>query len=1072
MDSPRAFCRWLALILVGAASCSPDAEVAGGIAPATNGSLVISVEGLPNGVAPAIVVSSAQGYQHNLAGSDSLGNLPGGSYAIVAPEVISEGDRYAATAAAQSVTVVAGASVSAQVVYVLVTARLQISVSGVPNGASAALSLRGPGGFSHVLAGSELLTGLLPGSYQLEVPGFELNGDQYEALPEVRDIVLPAPSVDPVSAVVDYELATGRLVVAVQGLPSGTAATLHITGPGFDQVLTHGDTLAGLSPGSYSVAAGNVSTGGFTYVPAAASVMVAVAAVPDPATVQVNYGLATGALQIEATGIPVGASPTISVTGPGGFHQNTTGSALLTDLSPGSYSVDAGNVNSAGDIYLPTPSLQTVSVTASLVPAVAGVQYQLATATLVVEISGLPAGVAANVTVVGPGGSVAALATSQTLSGLSPGTYAVSAAAVSGGGFGYAAQPPTQNVTLGGGESGSAKVSYAVATGNLSISVAGLPGGVDAGIMVGGPAGYSHPVAGSEQLSGLAPGAYSVTAAVLASGGITYSPVPASQGVGVSAGNTAAATVSFSASSAVGLDLRIDGAYLTQATQRYDGSVPLVAGRDAYLRVFAVANQANTAQPQVRVRLYDGAALVQTYTLGPAAASVPTAAAESDLNSSWNVLVPGALVQPGLQLLAEVDPGGVISESDEANNQFPVSGTPASVDIRALATFSLRFVPVLQPVNGLQGNITAANQNTFLGDVKKLLPVAATDVDIRAPYTTTAPALQGSNANLAWNTILNELVALRAADASARYYYGVVKVGYSSGVAGLGYVGGSAHTAMGWDYLPSGVNIMAHEVGHNLGRQHAPCGNPSGPDPAYPYPGGQIGVWGFDVTSLALKAPTLTDVMSYCSPNWISDYNWSAMIAYRQSGPNNAPAPGSVGAGLLVWGRITPGGIVLEPAFQVPVANVALPRPGANRLDLLAADGSALQQIPFEASEVADLPGGTERHFAFVLPLNGQVQQGLAALRVVAGGRSATRSATAPPGADPALQLSRPGPGQLEVRWDAGRFPMVLVRDAATGQILSFARGGVARLWAGGSAFQLQFSDGVRGVSRAERVLR
>jgi hypothetical protein len=445
---------------------------------------------------------------------------------------------------------------------------------------------------------------------------------------------------------------------------------------------------------------------------------------------------------------------------------------------------------------------------------------------------------------------------------------------------------------------------------------------------------------------------------------------------------------------------------------------------------------------------------------------------QSSLATSWNVLVPAALVQPGLSLLADVDPANGVAESDESNNQFPLSGTPASVDVRALPTFAVRFVPVLQQVNGLQGNVSAANQDTFLGDLKKLLPVGAYDADLRAPYTTTAPALQGSNANGAWGTILSELLALHTADASSRYYYGVVKVSYSSGVAGLGYVGGSAHTAIGWDFLPSGINIMAHEVGHNMGRLHAPCGGPSGVDPAYPYANGQIGVWGMDLASLLLKAPTVADVMSYCGPNWISDYNWSAMVSYRQGGPNNAPAAGGSSTGLLIWGRITPSGVVLEPAFQVSAAAGIPPRPGSNRLELLAADGSTLQSVSFEASEVADLPGGREEHFAFVLPLGTGVQRSLAGLRVLAGSRVGSRASAAPAGADPGPQLSRPGTGQLELQWDGTRFPMVLVRDAVSGQILSFARGGAARLWASGQTFDLQFSDGVRTVSRPARVLR
>jgi len=45
---------------------------------------------------------------------------------------------------------------------------------------------------------------------------------------------------------------------------------------------------------------------------------------------------------------------------------------------------------------------------------------------------------------------------------------------------------------------------------------------------------------------------------------------------------------------------------------------------------------------------------------------------------------------------------------------------------------------------------------------------------------------------------------------------------------------------------------------------------------------------------------------------------------------------------------------------------------------------------------------------------------------------------------------------------------MVMVRDAATGQVLSFARGGVSDVVTDGGTLDLQVSDGVR--SRSVRV--
>ena len=364
-----------------------------------------------------------------------------------------------------------------------------------------------------------------------------------------------------------------------------------------------------------------------------------------------------------------------------------------------------------------------------------------------------------------------------------------------------------------------------------------------------------------------------------------------------------------------GPNLSIANLYLTQSTQTLAGDVPLVADKDGYLRVFVVASEANPFQPTVRVRFYHGGGLVHTEVITAPGASVPTGVIESSLTSSWNVSVPASLIQPGLTILADVDPTDQVTEGNEADNNYPLDGSPLAMDVRTTSTFEVTFVPVRQSVNNLVGNVTTGNAAQYMDVALRMLPMAQADVTVHAEYVTDAPVLESGNGNGAWGTILSEVNALRVAEGTSRYYYGVVKTSYGGGVAGMGYLGWP--TAIGWDRLPSGSGVAAHEWGHNWNLRHAPGCGAGSPDPAFPYADGKIGVWGLDITSTAVKSPaTHYDFMSYCGPDWISDYFYKEILDFRQTFGSNG-TPEQPEPALLVWGRVEDGRIILEPAFEI-----------------------------------------------------------------------------------------------------------------------------------------------------------
>lgn len=524
------------------------------------------------------------------------------------------------------------------------------------------------------------------------------------------------------------------------------------------------------------------------------------------------------------------------------------------------------------------------------------------------------------------------------------------------------------------------------------------------------------------------------------------------------------------------LDLHIEKVQLTQSTQTLDNGVPIVAGKDGLIRVFALANQSNSVATSIRVTLMNNGLPVPGYpkTLAAPGTSTPLTVDESLLTHSWNLVVPGTeLTTPtgsGYSVLAEVDPAGAVAEADETNNGATVTLASTTVPI-----FRTTIFPVALASG--TGDIAEANKTAWTALLAQMYPISQVDVQVGATFTSSTTL---SSDGTGWDTLLTELTAKHLTDnATDRYYYGALHLSYTSGVVGLGYVPGPTspfkyRTAIGWDYATRFASTFAHETGHNMGRQHSPCGSVDGADPAYPYAGGVIGVWGYDTTAGQLKSPTTyKDIMGYCSPIWVSDHVYKGILDFRNAtgsflkgSPEDAPmatASASPQECLIVRGIVHEDGRVeVLPSFRTTARPTPATTGGEYTLEGLDQRGGPLFSAGLDLADLGCWPKGRARHFVMALPVDPAKLDLLGELKVVKDGKIVA-GLSATPAVAAAPEVQRLSAGTVQLTWDATLQPAVMVRDGDTGEVVAILGGGRQTFSSRARRFDLVLSQGAGG---------
>ena len=361
---------------------------------------------------------------------------------------------------------------------------------------------------------------------------------------------------------------------------------------------------------------------------------------------------------------------------------------------------------------------------------------------------------------------------------------------------------------------------------------------------------------------------------------------------------------------------------------------------------------------------------------------IPTEVAESSLSKSANAEIPGHVVQPGLEMVIEVDPDGALDPVLGVANRIPETGRLA-VDVRAMPLFDLTLIPFVWSqtqdssiVDLIQAMAADPENHEMLEETRTLLPVGDLAVTEHEPVL--------SSSNNAFDLRAN-VQAIRTMEGKTGHYMGMMPSPVM-GAAGVAFIG----TRVSFS-IPSATTI-AHELGHNMSLYHAPCGGAGGPDSSYPYPDGSIGTWGYDFRDGGrLVHPRVgRDLMTYCSPRWISDYSFTNALRYRlfDEGPPAAAIAAS-SKSLLLWGGVGADSVpYLEPAFVVDAPPVLPDSAGEYRVTGRTTGGDELFSLSFTMPEVADGDGSSS--FAFVLPVQPGWADALASITLSGPGGSVT----------------------------------------------------------------------------------
>lgn len=426
-------------------------------------------------------------------------------------------------------------------------------------------------------------------------------------------------------------------------------------------------------------------------------------------------------------------------------------------------------------------------------------------------------------------------------------------------------------------------------------------------------------------------------------------------------------------------DLSITNLEISQSIQDVNNGVPLVANRPTVVRVYTAASSGSSVS---------GSSVTLTATRGgsaltPVTSTTMTASAassRSDLGSTFNIILPADWLSGTVQITAQIDGqngGGLVK----------------TVTFNTVPTLNVMIVPINythSPTGAFFAGPTADHISDWM---MRAYPLSNMNVTVHGAYPFTGNLQSGS----AWESLLNQMTTLKINDGAAEstVYYAYIDFDCNwfncstGGIAGIGWIGFRESVGIDFGVSDTTGELAGHEVGHNFGRYHAPCGVSGtnwSTDPKHA--GASIGEYGLDGIggSLQLLSPGgYVDMMSYCDPVWVSDFTYNAL--YQDQLANGAYIWVPMQENLLIQGSVAEDGTVtLNPVYILPQSAPTSSRGQADSLqnslyqvELLDSMGNIIATHPIGLS-IAEEEGVSIRAVRGVVPMP---DEPVAALRIV-----------------------------------------------------------------------------------------